>query len=148
MNETLLCKYISLILFLKGPLFVVGLRDRWRDIYSDRGLLLVPYLLPGTRGCQRLHPLASRIVREIRDASDRLHVPARLPILRLSKSDRLVITWSPSDYTPVRPNCPDTLSSPCLLITMWKLVKAHGVTRNEQQIHVICYITLSNKNDF
>ena len=29
----------------------------------------------------------------------------------------------------------------CLLITTWQLVKAHGVIRNEPQIHGICYIT-------
>ena len=67
---------ISLILFSKrGPLFVVSLRDRWRDIFSERGLLLVLYLLPGTRGCQCLHSLASRIVRDVGDASDRLPIP-------------------------------------------------------------------------
>ena len=42
--------------------FVVSLRDRWRDIYSERELLLVPYLLPEARRCQRLHPLASCVV--------------------------------------------------------------------------------------
>ena len=47
-----------------GTQFFVSLRDRWRDIYSERGLLLAPYLLPGARGCQRLHPLSSRIVRD------------------------------------------------------------------------------------
>ena len=56
----------------KGPQFVVSLRDRWRDIYSERGLLLVSYLLLGARAYQRLHPLASCIVR---DASDRLRIP-------------------------------------------------------------------------
>ena len=68
---------------------------------------------------------------------------ARLPILcTLSKSDRgVVITWSPSGYTPVRPDYPEALSSPYLLITMWHLVKVHGVTRNKLKIHVICYIT-------
>ena len=30
----------------------------------------------------------------------------------------------------------------CLLITTWHLVKAHGVTRTEPKIHIICYITL------
>ena len=60
----------------KGPQFVVGLRDRWRDIYSERGLLLVPYLLLGARGCQHLHPLASRLVR---DASALLRVPGSTP---------------------------------------------------------------------
>ena len=140
--ETLLYKNISLILFSKGPQFVVGLRDRWRDIYSERGLL-VPYLLPGARGCERLYPHASSVVREVRDASDRLRVPGSTPdSLPLFKSDRVVlITWSPSGYTPVGSDCHDALSSPCLLITTWKLVKAHGVTKNEPKIHVICYIT-------
>ena len=69
---------------------------------------------------------------------------ARLSILcTLSKSYRVVlITWSPSGYTPVGPGCHDALLSPCLLITTWQLVKAHGVIRNEPKIHVICYITI------
>ena len=29
-------------------------RDRWRDIYSERGLLLAPYLLPGSQGVPTL----------------------------------------------------------------------------------------------
>ena len=135
-------KNITLISFS----FVVGLRNRWRDIYSERGLL-VPYLLPGAGGCQLLHPLASRIIREVRDASDRLRVPGSTPdSLPLSKSDRVVISWSPSGYTPVRPDCPDALSPPCLLITTWQLVKAHGVTRNEPKIHFICHITSERNN--
>ena len=54
---------------------MVSLRNRWRDIYLERGLLLAPYLLLGARGCQRLHPLASRIVRDDTNASDRLRIP-------------------------------------------------------------------------
>ena len=39
---------------------------------------------------------------------------ARLSILcSLSKSDRVVLTWSPFGYTPVGPDCPDTLPSEC-----------------------------------
>ena len=68
MNErnTILYKNLSLSHFIleRGTQFVVSLRDRWRDIYSEKGLLLAPYLLPRARGCQRLHPLASRIVRD------------------------------------------------------------------------------------
>ena len=64
-----------------------------------------------------------------------------------SKSDHVVlITWSPSGYTPVVPDCPDVLSYACLLITGWLLVKAHGVTRNKPKIHVICYITIVQHN--
>ena len=62
----------------------------------------------------------------------------------VSKSDRVVITWSPSGYTPVVPDCPDALSAPCFLITTWQLVKAHGVTRNEPKIHFICYLTVED----
>ena len=56
----------------------------------------------------------------------------------------VLISWSPSSYTPVWPECPDTPSSSCLLIKMWQLTKAHGVTRNEPKIHVICYIIYIN----
>ena len=98
------------------------LRDRWKNIYSERGLFLAPYLLLGARGCQRLHPCASHIVR---DVSDRLRVPGST----LDSLHRWVITWSPSGYTPVGPGCPDTLSPPCLLITTWQLVKAHRKER-------------------
>ena len=66
---------------------------------------------------------------------------AWLPILcTLSKSAHVVlITWSPSGYIPVGPNFPDAL--PCILITTWQLVKAHGVIKNEPKIHVLSYIT-------
>ena len=62
----------------------------------------------------------------------------------LSKSDQVVLISRvpPSSYTPVQLVYPDTLPSPCLLITMWQLVKTHGVIRNEPQIHVYShYIT-------
>ena len=136
MNETHIFKNTSLILFLLLIWEIDG------ETYTEWGLLLVPYILLGARGCQCLHPLASRIVRDVWDASDRLHVSAStLDTLLLSKSDHIIIMWSPSGYTPVGPNCPDRLPSPCLLITTWQLAKAHGVTRNEPKIHVICYIT-------
>ena len=56
-------------------------RERWRDIYLERGLLLAPYLLPGARGYQRLHPLASRIVRDDLMPLIGCVSIARLPIL-------------------------------------------------------------------
>ena len=60
------------------------------------------------------------------------------------KSDRMIlITWSPSGYTPVQPKWPDAPSSSYLLIKMWQLAKAHGVTWNEPKMYVICYITIS-----
>ena len=85
---------------------------------SERGLL--PKSLPGSRGCQRLHPLSSssetHLVGCVSHA--RLHVPRSTAILcTLSKTDRVV------------------------LIT-WQLVKTQMVTRNKPKIHVIYYITL------
>ena len=74
-RNTLLYKNISLSFYSRKGHTVVSLRDRWRDIYSERGLLLVPYLLFGARWCQRLHPLASCIVRDDTNASDWLRIP-------------------------------------------------------------------------
>ena len=129
---------ISHTLFSKGLMFLWCVRDGWRDIYSERGLLLsisfsrsqgVPTLAP---------PLQARQRRLSSAACPTLDCDS----LPLSKSDRVVlITWSPSSYTPVRPECPVAPSSPCLPIKMWQLTKAHGVTRNAPKIHVICYIT-------
>ena len=67
-------------------------RERWRDIYIERGLLLAPYLLPGTRGCQHLHPLASHIARDVLTPLIGCVSLDRLPILwTLSKSDHVVL---------------------------------------------------------
>ena len=67
--------YLSRFILERGTQFVVSLWDTWRDIYSERELLLAPYLLPGTRECHRLQPLASRISRDVRDAPHRLLIP-------------------------------------------------------------------------
>ena len=78
------------------------------------------------------------------DASGQLHVPRSTAILcTLSKSHLVVlITWSPSGYTPVRAECNEAPSSSCLLIKMWQLTKALRATKNEPKFHGICYITL------
>ena len=67
--------YLSHFILERGTQFVVSLRDRWRDIYSERGFPFASYLLPIARGWQRLHSLASRIVRDDTNASDRLRIP-------------------------------------------------------------------------
>ena len=76
MNKThFFIKYISLILFSKrGTKFVVSLRDRWRDIYSERGLL-APYLLPGASGVPTLSPPCKPYFQRQPNASDWLHIP-------------------------------------------------------------------------
>ena len=127
--------YLSRFILDRVDASVVG--ERWveRHILRERTSSHIFFREPmGANPCK---PLASL------DTSDRLRVPHSTAILStLSKSDHVVlITWSPSGYTPVRAVCPDTPSSSCLLIKMWQLTKAPGVTRNEPKIHVICYIT-------
>ena len=58
----------------------------------------------------------------------------------------LIAGFSSCDLLPVThllyPSALIVVSSSCLLIKMWEIAKALGVTRNELKIHVICYITL------
>ena len=135
MNErnTHLYKYIPHFILQKDLQLVVGLRDRWRDIYSERGLHL-PISSAWSQGVPTLAP-PCKLVR------DKLIGWVSLARLRFSPlCPNMVITWSPPGYTPVRPECPDALSSSCLQIKMWQLAKALGVTWNEPKIHFICYI--------
>ena len=122
--------YLSHFILERVDVSVVCLRDGWRDIYSERGLLLI-----SSSRSQGVPTLATPC-KLVRDASDRLRVSRSTAILcTLSKSDRVVlITWSPSGYTPVWSELTAlTLSSSCLLIKMWQLA-----TRNEPKIPVIC----------
>ena len=125
---------ISHTLFSKGLMLLWCVRDGWRDIYSERGLL--PISSSGSLGVPTLAPPCKLV----RDASSRLRVPRSTAILgTLSKSHRVVlITWSLSGYTPVRPECSDR----AVLFTNQNVTacQAHGVTRNEPKIHGICYI--------
>ena len=114
-------------------------RDGWRDIYSERGLLLPISSSVKPAGANACTPLQARQLRVSRSTAI---------LCTLSKSDRVVlITSSPSVYTPVVPECPDhpaMYKSKCDSLSkhkMWQLVKAHVVTRNEPKIYVICYIT-------
>ena len=127
---------ISHTLFLKGLMLLWYVRNGWRDIYSERGLL--PISSSRSQGV----PTLASLSKLDRDASDRLRVPCATAILcTLSKSHHVVlITWSLSGYTPVRPEYPDH----AILFTNQNVTagQAHGVTRNEPKIHGICYITL------
>ena len=78
--------YLSHFILERDTQFVVRLRDRWEDIYSNRELLLAPYLLPVPRRCEPLHPLASRIIRD--DLTPLIGYVSWLDWL--SKSDRVV----------------------------------------------------------
>ena len=71
--------------------------ERWveRHIFKERTSSHIFFREPGGANTYKL----------VRDASDRLHVPGSTVILStLSKSNRVVlITLSPSGYTPVHP---------------------------------------------
>ena len=140
MNElnTFRNKNISLILFSKGAHSLLLVWEK----YTQRGeFFLSNIFFWESGGCQRLHSHCKPYRQRRPNVSDRLRVH-RPRFSALSKSARVVlITWSLSGYTPAGLDCPDALSSPCLLITTWQLIKAHGITRNEPKIHVICYIT-------
>ena len=107
------------------------MRDGWRDIYTE---LLLPILSSRSRGVPTLAPPCKLV----RDASGRMRVPRSNAILcTLSKFARVVlITWSPSGYTPVRPECPEHTF---LFTNHVTVFKAHGVTRNEPKIHSMLY---------
>ena len=129
-------KYISDTLFSKGLMFLWCVRDGWRGIYLERGLLL-PHLLLGSLGVPTLASLAS----SSEDASARL----RCPSLDCDSYHCLNLTaWlSSRGLLPVIHlfDLSALIVLSCLLITTWQLVKAHGVTRNEPKIHGISYIT-------
>ena len=139
----LLYKNIYLTLYSRKGWCFCGVWEMGGETYTKREDFF-PYLLPGAREYQRLHPLAS----SSETTSDRLRVPRSTAILcTLSKTDPVVlITWSPSGYTPVWPEYPDAPSSSCLQIKMWQLTKAHWVTKNEPKIQVICYITIESQS--
>ena len=132
-TNTLLYKNISLILYSQKGWCFCGVWEMSGETYTQREDFFFPYLLPGPRGCQCLHPLAS-------SSETPLIGCVSLARLRFSALSLNLITWCPPGYTPVVPDCPDVLS--CWLITTWQLVKAHGITRNEPKIYGICYITL------
>ena len=119
----------------KGPLFVVV----WEidgETYTQRGLLL-PISSSRNRGVPTLEPPCKLV----RTASDRLRVPCPTAILCLCLN--LTAWFSSRGLLPVTHLLYQSalIVLPYLLITMWRLVKAHGVTRNEPKIHGICYIT-------
>ena len=140
-TNTLLHKNISLTLYSRKGWSLCGVWEMGEETYTQREDFFFPYLLPEPGA-----PTLALPCKLVRDASDRPRVPRSSAILGiLFKSDRMVfITWSPSRYTHVVPDCPDVPSSSCLLIKMWQLAKAHGVTGNEPKIHVICYITFDH----
>ena len=138
-TNTLLYKNISHTLYFRKGWCFYGVWEMGGETYTQREDFFFPYLLPGTSGCQRLQPLASSSETLLDGCVS--HARLRFSALCLN----LTAWFSSRDPLPVThlfdPECPDAPSSSCLLIKMWQLTKAHGVTWNEPKIHVICYIT-------
>ena len=130
---------ISLTLYSRKGWCFCDMWEMGGETYTQREDFFFPYLLPGVRGRQRLHPLAS-------SSETPLIGCVSLARLRFSTLCLNLTAWfSSRGFLPVTQLLYLTvlivLSSSCLLIKMWQLAKAHGVIRNEPKIHVICYIT-------
>ena len=119
-------------------MFLWCVRDGWRDIYSERGLLL-PKSSSGSQGVATLAPPCFLEAPLLGCVS-----PFRLRFSALCLN--LTAWFSSRGLLPVTyllyPTALIVLWSSCLLIKMWQLAKTYGVTRNEPKIHVICYITV------
>ena len=119
----------------KGPTVV-----SWKtggEKYTQRKNFFA-YLLPRARECQNLHPLAAV------SSETPLIGCVSLARIRFSALCLNLTAWfSSCGLLPVTHLLYPTalIVLPCLLITAWQLVKAHGVTRNEPKIHGTCYIT-------
>ena len=95
--------YASNFILEKGWCFC-GVWEMGGETYPKREDFFFPYLLQGARGCQRLQPLQARQRRLWSAACPSLDCYS----LHSPESDHVVlITWSPSGYTPVVPECPD-----------------------------------------
>ena len=151
--NTLLYKNISLSFYSRKGHTVCCNFDRDAETYTQRGDFFLPHIFfLEPRGCQRLHPHPCKPYHQ------RQHkrlwsvayswLNSRFWLNWLSKSDGVVLISRgllPDTHVLDRLT-PTHLPSPCLLITTWQLVKAHGVIRNEPNIHVNShYITFRSQ---
>ena len=115
-------------------MFLWCVRDGWRDIYTERGLLF-PISSSRSQGVPTLAP-PCKLVSGI---SARLRVPRPTVILcTLSKSDCVVlIIGSPSGYTPVRPECSDrAVQFTNQNVTACQRTRGHA-ERTEKPCHIL-----------
>ena len=116
-------------------MFLWCVRNRWRDIYSERRLL--PISSSRSQGVPTLAPPYKLIRDNLIGCVS--HAWLRFSTFCLN----LTIWFSSHGPLPVTRlfNLSTLIMLSCLLITTWQLVKTHGVTKNELKIHGICYIT-------
>ena len=108
-------------------MFLWCVRDGWRDIYSERGLLRISSF-GGPGGANACTPLQAR--------------QRHLWLAACSSLDcnslHSVQIWLRGSYHMIPMIHDDVLSFSCLLIKMWQLTKAHGFTRNKPKIQGGC----------
>ena len=145
MNEwnTLLDKNIYL-LFLKGAPSSLLVWEIDGVTYTQRGDFFLSYIFfwepGGVNTCNPLQAVSSETL-----LLGCVSLAWLLMLCTRSKSDHVVITWSPSGYTPVEPDHPDGLSSLCLLITTWHFQSTEGhLERTENPCHIL-YNTVTEK---
>ena len=141
-NETHFIKtYLSHFILERGTQFVVSLRDRWRDIYSERWHL-VPYLLPGANACAPLQAVSSE--------TSETPLIGCVSLARFSILTGLTvkiwphgshITWSPSGYPPARPASPDALPYP---FTNHNVTACQSTRGHQEQTQNPCQRSLFN----
>ena len=126
-----------LTLYSRKGWWFCGVWEIRGETYTQREDFFFPYLLPGVRGRQCLHSLAS----SSETTSVRLRVPRSTAIL--CHCPNLTAWFSSRGLIPVTHliDLSTLIVLSCLLITTRQLVKVHGVTRNELKIHGIRYIT-------
>ena len=128
MNErTLLYKNIYISHFILERVDASVVCERWVSETYTQTADFFPYLLPGARECQRLHPLASSSETPLVGCVS--HARLRFSALCLN----LTAWFSSRVLLPVTHlfNLSALIVLSCLLIITWQLVKAHGVTKNE-----------------
>ena len=137
-NETLLYKNISFILFLKRAHSLLLIWEIDGGTYTPWGDFFLSHIFFWEPGV----PMLAHPCKPYRQRSKHL-CSAACPLLdsQFSASLNLTAWFSSRGLLPLTHLLDLTALTRCLQIKMWQLVKAHGVTSNEQKIHVICYIT-------
>ena len=138
-TNTLLYIYIYIYhtLILKGLIFLWCVRDGWRGVNSEWGLLF-PISSSRSQGLPTLAPSCKLV----RDASGRLRAP-RSTVILCTLSINLTAWLSSRDLFPVTHlfDLGALIMLSCLLIKMWQLAKHTVSLGTNRKIHGICYIT-------
>ena len=142
MNKTFLYKNLSYFILKRGTQVIVSLEIDG-ETYTQRGDFFLFHIFfrepGGANACTLVHAVLSDGLMSLTGCISL----ARLQFSALCLN--LTAYFSSRGLLPVTHLLDPTALTCChprLLITMWQLVKAHWVTRNEPKIHVICYITL------